>query len=77
MAAERCVLCGAPVSAGSQICRACIEKYGPVSVSDAERELRDIARVLKITASTDRNIKNQWKPFCGSRIGLGRNGNGR
>lgn len=48
MAAERCVLCGAPVSAGSQICRACIEKYGPVSVSDAERELRDIARVLKM-----------------------------
>ena len=77
MAADRCVLCGAPVSAGSQICRACIEKYGPVSVSDAERELRDIAQVLKITASTDRNIKESMEAILRIADRLGRNRNGR
>lgn len=45
MAAERCVLCGAPVSAGSQMCRACMNKHSPAEVLEAEQELRDIAQV--------------------------------
>lgn len=77
MAAERCVLCGAVVSAGSQICRACMEKYSPAAVSDAERELRDIAQVLKITASTDRNIRESMEAILRIADRLGRNSNGR
>lgn len=77
MAAERCVLCGGVVSAGSQICQACLEKYGPVSLTDAERELRDVARILKITASTDRNIKESMEAILRIADRLGRNGNGR
>ena len=77
MAAERCVLCGAPVSAGSQMCRACMNKHSPAEVLEAERELRDIARVLKITASTDRNIKESMEAILRIADRLGRNRNGR
>ena len=57
MAAERCVLCGAPVSAGSQMCRACMDKYSPAAVLETEQELRDIAQGFEITASPDRKIE--------------------
>ena len=75
--AERCVLCGAPVSAGSEICRACVEKYGPAALAEAERELRDVARILKITASTDRNIKESMEAILRIADRLGRMNNGR
>ncbi len=77
MAAERCVLCGAPVSAGSQMCRACMNKHSPAEVLEAEQELRDIAQVLKITASTDRNIKESMEAILRIADRLGRNRNGR
>ena len=77
MAAERCVLCGAHIAAGSQMCRACMDKYSPAAVLETERELRDIAQVLKITASTDRNIKESMEAILRIADRLGRNGNGR
>ena len=77
MAAERCALCGAPVSAGSQICRDCMNRYSPAAVLEAEQELRDIAQVLKITASTDRNIKESMEAILRIADRLGRNRNGR
>lgn len=77
MAAERCVLCGAPVSAGSKMCRACMDKCSPAEVLETERELRDIAQVLKITASTDRNIKESMEAILRIADRLRRNSNGR
>ena len=77
MAVERCVLCGAPIAAGSQMCRACMDKYSPAAVLEAEQELRDIAQVLKITASTDRNIKESMEAILRIADRLGRNRNGR
>ena len=80
MAAERCVLCGASVSAGSQMCRACMDKYSPAAVLETEQELRDIAQVLKITvdsARTDRNIKESMEAILRIADRLGRNRNGR
>ena len=77
MAVERCVLCGAPIAAGSQMCRACMDKYSPAAVLETEQELRDIAQVLKITASTDRNIKESMEAILRIADRLGRNRNGR
>lgn len=77
MAAEHCVLCGAPIAAGSQMCRACMDKHSPAEVLEAEQELRDIAQVLKITASTDRNIKESMEAILRIADRLGRNRNGR
>ena len=77
MAAERCVLCGAHIADGSQMCRACMDKYSPAAVLEAEQELRDIAQVLKITASTDRNIKESMEAILRIADRLGRNRNGR
>jgi len=54
-----------------------MEKYSPAAVSDAERELRDIAQVLKITASTDRNIRESMEAILRIADRLGRNSNGR
>lgn len=76
---DRCALCGAPVSPGSErrLCPACMEKYSPAELLEAERELRDIAQVLKITASTDRNIKNSMEAILRIADRLGRKSNGR
>lgn len=59
------------------MCRACMDKYSPAAVLEAEQELRDIAQVLKITASTDRNIKESMEAILRIADRLGRNGNGR
>jgi hypothetical protein len=54
-----------------------MDKYSPAAVLEAEQELRDIAQVLKITASTDRNIKESMEAILRIADRLGRNGNGR
>ena len=59
------------------MCRACMDKYSPAAVLEAEQELRDIAQVLKITARTDRNIKESMEAILRIADRLGRNGNGR
>lgn len=58
MAAEHCVVCGAIIPEGSQVCPACLAKFGLAEETEEEQELRDIAAVLKITANTDTNIKD-------------------
>lgn len=58
MEPERCLMCGEIIPEGQQLCSGCMKEYGiiPVDVEAAE-ELRDIAQVLNITASTDKNIQ--------------------
>lgn len=60
MGSERCLLCGAIIPEGSQVCPVCMSEYGPAEL-EPEQELRDIAEVLKITANTDRNIQNSME----------------
>lgn len=53
---EKCVRCGKPTTEGVPLCPDCMAAgVSPEEVNVAE-ELRDIARVLSITASTDTNI---------------------
>lgn len=58
MEPEKCLMCGEIIPEGQQLCSGCMKDYGvtPVDVEAAE-ELRDIAQVLNITASTDKNIQ--------------------
>ena len=56
---NRCERCGQAVPDGLPICPECLKLAGAseAEVSAAE-ELRDIARVLSITAGTDTNIRD-------------------
>lgn len=58
MEPERCLMCGEMIPEGQQLCSGCMKEYG-ITPSDVEaaEELRDIAQVLSITASTDKNIQ--------------------
>lgn len=58
MEPEKCLMCGEIIPEGQQLCSGCMNKYGitPVDMEAAE-ELRDIAQILNITASTDKNIQ--------------------
>lgn len=58
MTLKQCERCGAPTAEGMPICPDCMKAAGasPEEVKAAE-QLRDIARVLSITADTDANIK--------------------
>lgn len=58
MTLKNCERCGEPTAEGLPICPDCMKAAGasPEEVKAAE-ELRDIARVLSITADTDANIK--------------------
>lgn len=58
MTLKKCERCGEPTAEGLPICPACMKAAGasPEEVKAAE-ELRDIARVLSVTADTDANIK--------------------
>ena len=51
MAAERCVLCGAHIADGSQMCRACMDKYSPAAVLETEQELRTVDSYKRINGS--------------------------
>lgn len=58
MNAERCVICGAIIPEGLQVCKNCMEDGAG---KDEAEELRDIADVLSITANTDSNIKRSME----------------
>lgn len=56
---NRCEKCGKQAVEGLPLCPDCMKAAGvsAAEVSAAE-ELRDVARVLSITAGTDRNIRD-------------------
>ena len=56
---HRCEKCGGQTAEGLPLCPDCMKAAGvsAVEVSAAE-ELRDVARVLSITAGTDGNIRD-------------------
>lgn len=66
MGPEKCILCGEIVPEGQQVCADCMKEYTggietPEEAQETAEELRDIADVLKITANTDKNIKNSME----------------
>lgn len=55
---RKCEKCGAPTVEGLPLCPDCMEESGAAAEAvAAAEELRDIARVLSITAGTDTNIR--------------------
>ena len=58
MKLRKCERCGEPTAEGLPLCPECMKESG-VAAEDvaAAEELRDIARVLSITANTDANIR--------------------
>ena len=55
---RKCEKCGAPTVEGLPLCPACMKESGAAAEAvAAAEELRDIARVLSITAGTDTNIR--------------------
>lgn len=58
MKLRKCERCGEPTAEGLPLCPECMKESG-VAAEDvaAAEELRDIARVLSITADTDANIR--------------------
>ncbi len=63
MEAEKCVVCGEIIPEGQQLCNSCMKtlEIQPIEAAEIEAELRDIADVLSITASTDGNIKRSME----------------
>lgn len=57
MKLQKCERCGKPTAEGLPLCPACMEESGAAEAVTAAEELRDIARVLSITADTDANIQ--------------------
>ena len=51
MKLRKCERCGEPTAEGLPLCPECMKESGVAA------ELRDIARVLSITANTDTNIR--------------------
>lgn len=60
---DRCLMCGAVIPEGVQVCKNCMAKAGIEAGEAAENaeEMRDIAGVLSITANTDGNIKKSME----------------
>ena len=55
---RKCEKCGAPMVEGLPLCPDCMKESGAAAEAvAAAEELRDIARVLSITAGTDTNIR--------------------
>lgn len=54
---RKCEKCGAPTAEGLTLCPDCMKESGAAAEAVAAEELRDIARVLSITAGTDTNIQ--------------------
>lgn len=74
---DRCLICGAAVPDGAQVCRSCagqfrIEAGEPVELAE---EMRDIAGVLSIAYNTDSNIKQSMESILRIADRLGRKGN--
>lgn len=63
MESERCIMCGEIIPEGQQLCPECMKGYAGTTeeAEETAEELRDIAEVLKITADTDKNIKNSME----------------
>lgn len=58
MKLQRCEQCGEPTAEGLPLCPECMKAAGAAAEEvTAAAELRDIARVLSITADTDANIR--------------------
>lgn len=58
MKLQKCEQCGGPTAEGLPLCPYCMEAAGAAAdeIAAAE-ELRDIAKILSITADTDANIR--------------------
>lgn len=58
MKLKKCEQCGGPTAEGLPLCPSCMKETGAAAdeIAAAE-ELRDIARILSITADTDANIR--------------------
>lgn len=63
MEAEKCVVCGAVIPEGRQLCPHCTPdlRIEPQEAKRTAEELRDIADVLSITANTDGNIQRSME----------------
>ena len=59
MKLTKCEQCGGPTAEGLPLCPDCMSATGAAAIwsAAAAEELRDIARVLSITANTDANIR--------------------
>lgn len=58
MELKACERCGEPTAEGLTLCPDCMKESGAEAEAvAAAEELRDIARVLSITAGTDTNIR--------------------
>ena len=58
MKLTKCEQCGGPTAEGLLLCPECMKESGAAAEAvAAAEELRDIARVLSITADTDANIR--------------------
>ena len=58
MKLRKCERCGETTAEGLQLCPECMKESGAAAEAvAAAEELRDIARVLSITANTDANIR--------------------
>lgn len=74
---DRCLICGAAVPDGAQVCKSCADQFyieAGEAVEIAE-EMRDIAGVLSITANTDSNIKQSMESILRIADRLERKGN--
>lgn len=56
---DRCLICGAAIPEGTQVCKSCAEQFCIEAGEAAEiaEQIQDISEVLSITANTDGNIK--------------------
>ena len=50
---QDCAKCGKQIAEGEAVCPCCLKE----TAEAAARELRDIAKILEITAGTDANIR--------------------
>lgn len=57
MKLKACERCGKRTAEGLTLCPDCMKESGAAAEAVAAEELRDIARVLSITAGTDTNIR--------------------
>lgn len=75
---EHCLICGAAVPEGAQICENCAGQFDIKAGEAVEiaEEMRDIAGVLSITANTDGNIKQSMESILRIADRLERKNNG-
>lgn len=76
---DRCLICGAVIPEGAQVCKCCMNAAGIEAEEAAEiaEEMRDIAGVLSITANTDGNIKQSMESTLRIADRLERKSNGK